>query len=83
MKRISATAMSRNLSDVLDAVETTGEAFVVVRHGKEVAKLIPSHTPNGKAVSELLRNRPEMGGFRDDIESVRDLLITEERVWPD
>ncbi len=83
MKRISATTLSRNLSDVLDAVETDGETFVVVRHGKEVAKLTPSRSPNGKAVIALLRARPEMGGFVEDVESVRDLLITEERVWPD
>jgi prevent-host-death family protein len=83
MKRISATTMSRNLSDILDAVETEGETFVVVRRGKEVAKLTPSHPANGRVVKELLSNRPDVGDFLGDIRSVRDLLVTEDRVWPD
>ena len=75
--------MSRNLSDVLDAVETEGETFVVVRRGREIAKLSPSHVANGQAVIDLFKRRPEMGDFLEDIKAVRELLVTEDRAWPD
>ncbi|MBM3471486.1 MAG: type II toxin-antitoxin system Phd/YefM family antitoxin [Armatimonadetes bacterium] len=39
--RISATELARNLGDILNRVRYRGDAFVVERNGKRVARIIP------------------------------------------
>ena len=83
MKRITATTLSRNLLDILDKVEGSGETFVVMRRGREIDKLSPYGGANGQLIIDLLKRRPEMGDFLGDIRSVRALLVTVDRELPD
>jgi prevent-host-death family protein len=41
MKRLSATNIARNFSEVLDAVERDQQEILVVRNSRQVARLIP------------------------------------------
>jgi prevent-host-death family protein len=60
MKKLSATDAARRFSDVLDAVESGGESFVVVRHGRAVARIGPAAGGTGLALKETLRDhRPD------------------------
>ena len=47
MKQLSATDAARRFSDVLDSVESDGESFVVVRHGRAVATIGPAIAGTG------------------------------------
>jgi prevent-host-death family protein len=58
MKRPSATDAARRFSAVLDAVERGAETFLVVRHGRPVARIEPARAANGNLVKELLRTHP-------------------------
>lgn len=66
-KRITATAAARGLSDVLDRVERYGDEFVVERHGRAIASIVPTAGPTGRRVTwgeirdELDRRRPDAG----------------------
>ena len=60
MKKLSATDAARRFSDLLDAVESGGETFVVVRHGRAVARIGPAAAGTGLALKETLReHRPD------------------------
>lgn len=62
MKQLSATDAARRFSNVLDSVESEGESFVVVRHGRPVATIGPADTGTGRAVKDALRaHRPDPG----------------------
>lgn len=50
--RITATDLARQLGDVLGRVRYRGEAFIVERNGKPVARLGPVETAPGAAVRE-------------------------------
>lgn len=69
-KRITATAAARGLSDLLDHVERYGDEFVVERHGRAIAAIIPTAGPTGRRVTwgeirdELYRRRPDPGFAR-------------------
>ncbi len=41
MKKLSATAVARNFSAVLDALERDREEIVLVRNERQVARLVP------------------------------------------
>jgi prevent-host-death family protein len=71
MKQLSATDASRRFSEVLDWVETSGEACVVVRHGRPVATIGPASGGTGKALREALRtNRPD-DAWADELRQLR------------
>ena len=58
---MSATDAARRFSDVLDSVESEGETFVVVRHGRAVAMIGPALAGTGRALKSALRkHRPDM-----------------------
>ncbi len=60
MKQLSATDAARRFSDVLDSVEADGETFVVVRHGRAIARIGPAAAGTGLALKETLReHRPD------------------------
>jgi antitoxin (DNA-binding transcriptional repressor) of toxin-antitoxin stability system len=71
--KITATELSRNLSDILNRVAYRGEEFVVERNGETVATLRP---PLGKGVTvrELVRRLRELprpdDKFADDLEEI-------------
>lgn len=62
MRKMTATEVARNFSEVLDAVEA-GEEIVVLRGKKEIARLVPTkpHVPNGKALREWYEKRAAAG----------------------
>lgn len=41
MKELSATKLRLELFDVLNDVENSGIVFSIMRHGKEVARIVP------------------------------------------
>jgi len=45
MKTLSVTEVARNFREVIDAVEQKQEEIILVRHKKQVARLIPDSAP--------------------------------------
>lgn len=58
MRSVGVLEAKTNLSALLDEVETTGEAIVITRHGKAVARLSPepvAHASGALSVAEHAR----------------------------
>jgi prevent-host-death family protein len=81
VRSVTATEAARNFADVLDAVESHGETFVVVRRGRAVARIGPAGAGRGAAVKEVLRAAPADPAWVDEIERVRAALQIEDRRW--
>jgi prevent-host-death family protein len=81
MRSVSATDAARRFSDVLNAVEIDGESFLVVRHGRPVARIEPATSQQGRAVKSLLRRAPRDRKWLDDVRKARALTQLEERRW--
>lgn len=82
MRRITATEASRNFAELLDAVDRTGDAFVIERRGRPVATIGPPSSENGASIRsaiEELASDPDLAG---ELTSVRSLLVEDERPWP-
>ena len=71
MKQLSATEAARRFSEVLDSVESGGESFVVVRHGRAVARITPDATGSGQALKEALRRHRPDGAWADELRELR------------
>jgi antitoxin (DNA-binding transcriptional repressor) of toxin-antitoxin stability system len=74
-RRISATELAKNLSDVLSRIRYRGERFVVERNGEPVASLGPVGAAPGITVAELFErlrtiSRPDER-FTDDLETIQ------------
>jgi antitoxin (DNA-binding transcriptional repressor) of toxin-antitoxin stability system len=54
-KVISATALARQLGDVLGRIRYRGESFVIERNGVAVARLIPAAPDQQASVVDALR----------------------------
>jgi prevent-host-death family protein len=50
---ITATELSRNLSDVLNRVRYRGERFTAARNGERIAVLGPAHVPSCVTLRDL------------------------------
>jgi len=62
VKTITASELETQLFVILDAVERTGEAVVVTRHGREVARLIgPTASTAAHPQGELRDNVTFLG----------------------
>ena len=83
MRSLSATETARRFSDVLDAVEEHGERFLILRHGRVVARIEPATSGVGRAVKDLLRNAPRDSGWLDEIRRTRAITQIEDRRWSD
>lgn len=74
---ISATDLSRNLSEILTRVQHRGESFAVVRNGKTVAALSPAATtgarPRGsfRAFADRIRRLSIDPAFADDLAEIQ------------
>lgn len=79
MPDINATEASRNFSRILDAVEHDGSTYVIVRHGSPVAQLSPVVRCSGARLKELLREHAPDPHWRQDLDSMRDLLEDQPR----
>ena len=79
---ISATELSKNLSDVLDRVRDRGERFTVARDGEPIAALVPAVAPPSITLRELASQMGDIplpdSGFAEDIEAMRQALAPEE-----
>lgn len=82
MKSLSATETARRLSDVLDAVEG-GQRFLIVRHGRVVARIEPAAAGLGRAVKDILRRAPRDSAWLADVRRTRAVTQIEERRWND
>lgn len=71
MKQLSATDAARQFSDVLDSVESKGESYVVVRHGRAVATIGPTVGGTGRALKEMLRKHPPDPGWTAELRALR------------
>ena len=73
--RISATDLSRSLSDVLSRVRYREERFVIERNGEAIALLIPlgpGPRTTMRQLVELLKDVPRPDDeFADDVEALR------------
>ena len=72
--KISATELSRNLSDILNRVRYRRERFVVERNGEPIATLAPTATSDVtmRDLIELIRALPPVDeDFGDDVEEMR------------
>jgi prevent-host-death family protein len=83
VKTVTATEAARSFADVLDAVETRGETFVVVRRGRAVARIGPAGAGRGATVKEVLRAAPADPAWVDEVERIRAALRIEDRRWND
>ena len=86
--KITATELSRNLSDVLNRVHYKGEEFAVERNGRTVALLKPSDEKRRgtfKTLAEIMRKHsPSDPSFADDLEEIgRSQGGVQIRDWPD
>jgi prevent-host-death family protein len=81
VRSLTATEAARRFADVLDAVETHGETFVVVRRGRAVARIGPAGAGRGAAVKEVLRAAPDDPTWVDEVKRVRAALRIEDRRW--
>jgi len=85
--KISATELSRNLSDVLNRVRYKGEAFAIERNGQTVAVLQPAEEKPRATMHTLAeiirRHSPVDPKFADDLEEIqRSQGPFEIREWP-
>jgi len=86
--KITATELSRNLSDVLNRVAYRGEEFVVERNGEVVATVGPPPIPKGVTLRELVQKLRELprpdDKFFDDLEEIHAAQgQMEPSRWPD
>jgi prevent-host-death family protein len=81
MRSLSATDAARRFSELLDMVEQRGESFLVVRHGRAVARIGPARAANGKAVKEILRSNPRDAQWASELHNLRASLTVEDRRW--
>lgn len=63
MRSVGVLEAKTNLSALLEEVETSGEAIVITRHGKAVARLTPER-PGRRTPSSELAERAR--AFRND-----------------
>jgi prevent-host-death family protein len=83
VKKLSATDAARRFSDVLDAVESEGETFVVVRHGQPVARIGPAPTGTGLALKETLRAHRPDASWADELRELRTSVGPATDPWHD
>lgn len=66
MKTLTATALARNISRVLDRIEHESDEVVIVRHRHPIARLIPGAPVMTalEALGDLYRTLPDDEGAR-------------------
>jgi prevent-host-death family protein len=79
---VTATELSRNLSDILNRVRYRGERFVILRNGEEIAVLEPHKEASAATMGDLVqiieKHGPLDDEFMSDIEAARAALLPEE-----
>ncbi len=60
MPEVTATEAARNFSELLDAVEHSGEYYTIIRHGRAIAQIEPIGRGRGAETKTILRrHRPD------------------------
>jgi prevent-host-death family protein len=75
--RITATELSRHLSEILNRVRYKGESFVVERNGEAIASINPQGQSGitMKQLAEAMANVPNLDEeFEKDLEAARSIL---------
>ena len=83
MKELTATEAARGFSALLTAVEKDGETFFITRGGRVIARIEPAAGTSGAAVKALLRHYQPDSEWSADLDAVRQLLVSQDRQWPD
>lgn len=73
---------ARRFSEVLDAIEHRGEAFLVSRKGRAIARIAPAGGSTGRVVKDILRDHPRDELWSRQLQELRATLALEER-WND
>ena len=81
MRRLTATEAARRFSELLDAVEQSGETFVVERRGRAIANIAPAAAVSGRSVKELLRSHGADSSWPGELRELRTSSTPEERDW--
>jgi prevent-host-death family protein len=75
---ITATELSKNLSDVLNRVRYRGERFTIARNGEPIAVLGPADVPSRVTLRDPAAQIGDIplpdAGFADDVEAMRRAL---------
>jgi antitoxin (DNA-binding transcriptional repressor) of toxin-antitoxin stability system len=85
---ITATELSRRLSDVLNRVKYRGETFAIQRNGETIATLVPTrnipHVTLDDVIAKVGDLRMPGDGFADDLEVIQaEQGVAEFPEWPD
>lgn len=85
---ITATELSKNLSDVLNRVKYRGERFLIQRNGTTIATLGPPRSQPTITWGEFLALYPNLPrpdeDFADDLEAIQaEQGLAEVFEWPD
>jgi prevent-host-death family protein len=83
VKQLSATDAARRFSDVLDSVESEGESFIVVRHGRVVATIGPAVAGTGRALKEALRKHRPDPEWASELRELRETVGPPSNPWRD
>lgn len=83
MKQLNATDASRRFSELLDDIESGGESYVIVRHGRAVATIGPATAGTGKALKEALHAHPPDDAWMDELRELRESMDPETDPWRD
>lgn len=83
MKKLSATDAARRFSEVLDSVESSGETFVVLRHGRAIARIAPAAAGTGLALKETLREHPPDPEWAGELRQLRETVGPGTDPWQD
>jgi antitoxin (DNA-binding transcriptional repressor) of toxin-antitoxin stability system len=81
MRSLSATEAARHFSEVLDAVEASGETFIVLRRGRAIARIEAAGGRQGQAVKELLGRAPRDTKWAEDLGRTRAMTQPQDRRW--
>lgn len=83
--RITASALARQLGDVLNRVRYRGDTFIVERHKVPVARIEPAGPSRPATVADALRawrgDRKPDPSFADDLERVNAADQPPENPW--
>jgi prevent-host-death family protein len=81
VESVTATEAARRFSELLDAVESRGQTFLVARRGRTVARIGPAAAATGKELKELLRRTRPDPVWQRELRELRSALTVEERAW--
>lgn len=85
---ITATELSRSLSDILNRVKYKGERFVIQRNGETIATIAPAKSISNVTLDDIIARRGDRyvpgDGFADDLEAIQaEQEMATFPEWPD